>query len=264
MREKKDETKMTTSNTSPKRTPPTPEQATAERKRQEEKATPAGKTALADNPITTLPAIAKSTALATPDARTAIQKWQDDNAPATIVGRLIKFSKGAYTIRDDDTVISDDIDFTALVDQMAIGWVKYDDGSIDRVMGLPYDGFVQPPRETLGDTDPSEWEIGLDGKPADKWQNTAYVALQRVDTGEMFTFATSSDTGRRAVGNLTRHYDRLQKTHPDMYPVIRLKVGGFNHRDERVGWVATPVFVLLSGAHQRTARPSQTHRLLLT
>jgi hypothetical protein len=98
--------------------------------------------------------------------------------------------------------------------------------------------------------------LGLDGKPTDPWQNTVYLVLQRGDTNEMFTFATSSGTGRRAVGNLTKHYDRLQKTNPDMYPVVRLKVGGFPHRDERVGWVATPVFAVVGRQPKdSTAKP---------
>ena len=37
----------------------------------------------------------------------------------------------------------------------------------------------------------------------------------------------------------------MQKTHPDQYPVVRLKIGGFNHRDDRVGWVATPVLAVV-------------------
>jgi hypothetical protein len=31
----------------------------------------------------------------------------------------------------------------------------------------------------------------------------------------MFTFVTSSKTGRRAVVDLLRHYDRTHKAHPD-------------------------------------------------
>src|SRR5262245_16316182 len=56
----------------------------------------------------------------------------------------------------------------------------------------------------------------------DPWQHHIYLVLQNGATGELFTFATSTDTGRRAAGNLLRHYDRLTRTHPDMYPVVRL------------------------------------------
>jgi len=55
-------------------------------------------------------------------------------------------------------------------------------------------------------------------------------------------------TGRRAVGNLLRHYDRMQKMHADELLVVRLKTGGFNHRDERIGWVHTPVFAVVGRA----------------
>jgi hypothetical protein len=49
----------------------------------------------------------------------------------------------------------------------------------------------------------------------------------------------------RAVGTLLRHYDRMQRTHPDQYPVVRLKIGGFQHKDDRVGWVKTPVIAVV-------------------
>ena len=64
-------------------------------------------------------------------------------------------------------------------------------------------------------------------------------------------------TGRRAIGNLLRHYDRLQRTHPDMYPCVRLKTGGFNHRDDRVGWVNVPVLAVVGRAPKdSTAKPN--------
>lgn len=48
----------------------------------------------------------------------------------------------------------------------------------------------------------------------------------------------------------------MQKTHPDMYPVVHLKVGGFNHRDERVGWVQVPVFAVVGrGPKDSAAKP---------
>jgi hypothetical protein len=43
------------------------------------------------------------------------------------------------------------------------------------------------------------------------------------------------------VGVLLRHFDRTQRTHPGYLPLVNLKVGGYQHRDTRVGWVKTPV-----------------------
>jgi hypothetical protein len=134
----------------------------------------------------------------------------------------------------------------------------HEDAPPDRVMGLLYDGFVMPARETLGDTDPASWDMGLDGKPADPWQHTIYLVLQNADTAELSTFTTSSKTGRRAVGNLLRHYDRMQKTNPGELPVVKLKKGGFAHRDERIGWVAVPVFVVCGRAPMDSAAKPDT------
>ena len=37
----------------------------------------------------------------------------------------------------------------------------------------------------------------------------------------------------------------MQKTNPDELPVVRLRTGGFQHSDARVGFVITPVFVVV-------------------
>jgi hypothetical protein len=115
-------------------------------------------------------------------------------------------------------------------------------------MGALYDGFVMPPREELGDTDQSKWLTGLSGAPDDPWKHQVYLVLQQAGTTELFTFVTSSRTGRRSVGNLLRHYDRMRRLNPGEYPVVRLKTGGFQHRDERVGWVETPAFAVVGRA----------------
>jgi len=119
-----------------------------------------------------------------------VQAYLDEVAPASIVGRMIKFNKeGQFVCSDNDEAISEDTDFTALCDQTLIGWIKFNnDAPPDRVMGLLYDGFVMPGRDTLGDTDKSKWDLGLDGHPADPWQHHVYAVLQRGDTAELFTY----------------------------------------------------------------------------
>jgi hypothetical protein len=173
---------------------------------------------------------------------------------------MIKFNKeGKFVTPDTDEEVSNETDFIVLADQTLVGWIRFHkDAPPDRAMGLLYDGFVMPPRDSLGDTDEAEWAMGLDGRPQDPWSNQVYLVLQRGDTAELFTFVTSSRTGRRAVGNLLRHYDRMQRTHPDELPVVRLKAGGFNHRDERVGWVATPAFAVVGRAPRDSAAKPDT------
>jgi hypothetical protein len=66
-----------------------------------------------------------------------------------------------------------------------------------------------PQRKMLGDLDEATWPSGLSGQPTDPWQHQMNLVLQDRATGELYTFSTSSMTGRRAIGNLLRHYDRL-------------------------------------------------------
>jgi hypothetical protein len=226
-----------------KRTPPTPEQIIAE-------STTAARKAQ-------LPAKADTgRAAALPDTRTGVQKYIDEIAPANIVGRMIKFSKDAkFVTADDGGEIEETAEFIALCDEVLIGWIKFHrDGETppDRVQGLLYDGFELPPRETLGDMDATKWPEGLSGKAEDPWKSQACLILQHVATRELFTFVTTSSTGLRSVGNLLRHYDRMRRAGADEVPVVRLRVGGFNHRDPRVGWVSTPMFAIVG----RTPRDS--------
>jgi hypothetical protein len=227
----------------------------AEQKKLAEKET-AERTAAAKASTAIVPAKANGNAVAVPDNRTPLDQYLDVVAPASIVGRMIKFSKeGKFVTHDDGETIDENVDFVALCDQTLIGWIKFNgEGEPPtRHMGLLYDGFVMPARDTLGDLDQAKWEIGLDGKPADPLQHHMYLVLQRGDSAELFTYVTSSITGRRAVGNLLRHYNRLARTNPDQYPVIRLKVGGFQHRDDRVGWVAVPVLAVVGRAQKDSA-----------
>jgi hypothetical protein len=108
-----------------------------------------------------------STAVAAPDNRTPVQKYLDDVAPASIVGRPIRASKEhVFATPDDGEPVSDDVDFTALCDQTMVGLIRFNgEGSPpDQLMGLLYDGFQMPDRNALGDLDPSKWELGLDGR----------------------------------------------------------------------------------------------------
>jgi hypothetical protein len=196
--------------------------------------------------------IAANTEMALPDTRTPIQQYLDLVAPASIVGRMIRFDGkgGRFITPDNDEEVDGSIDFVALCDQTLIGWIKFngEGNPPDKKMGLLYDHppFIMPPRNSLGDDDQTKWELGLDGKPADPWQHFQYLVLQNGSTGELFTFTTSNITGRSAVGNLLKHYNRLQKTHPDQYPVVKLRPGGYKPRDPRRGdWQPTPVFVVV-------------------
>jgi hypothetical protein len=249
----------------PKRQGRTPEEivaqqkADAARQRQQQAGRPsrrvsvppaAGNTAAPANVPAKVTATVPATSAA--DTRTPQQRYLDEVAPTSIVGRLIKFSKdGAFTTSDDGAAIDDSTEFFALCGDVQIGWIKFSQEEgvpPERHMGLLYDGFQMPVRESLGDLNSAEWPEGLSGQPEDVWQHQQNLVLQQVATHELFTFSTTSKTGRRAVGNLLRHYDRLQRTSSGDVPIVRLRAGGFNHKDDRIGWVATPVFAVVGHA----------------
>ena len=113
---------------STERMSPTPEQIIAEQKTQAKKlsdAKTAGTTA------TTLAVKPGSTAVAAPDRRTDVEKYIDEIAAASIVGRMIKFSKdGQFVTADDNEPIDETAEFIALCDETLIGWIKfYGDGN---------------------------------------------------------------------------------------------------------------------------------------
>ena len=185
-------------------------------------------------------------------------RYLDEVAPASIAGRLCKFKDGQFITVDDGQPMSADAEYVALCDETLVGWKRFNGpGQAPEVhMGLLFDGFEMPERASLGDLDPTTWELGLDNQPQDPWQHEQCLVLQNTATQELFTFTTSSKTGRRAVGNLLRHYSRMQRSRPAELPVVRLNTGGYKHSDARVGFVTTPVFVVVGRAPRDGAAKS--------
>ena len=124
-------------------------------------------------------------AAAVVDNRTAQQRYLDEVAPTSIVGRLIKFDKnGQFVTSDDGQAVSETVDFFALCGETQVGWIRFgtEEGvPPERHMGLLFDGYVMPSRDSLGDLDPTEWQPGLSGGPEDpcaaasRHQRTFYV-----------------------------------------------------------------------------------------
>jgi hypothetical protein len=162
-----------------------------------------------------------------------------------MAGTFFKFAKdGKFRKTADEEEVPEGTQFVVIYDQIQGGWIKFTGkgNPPERKQGNLFDGFVPVDRETLGDTDESEWEEGLSGKPQDPWQFQVLLPLQHVETGELYVFSTSSITGRRAADSLITLCGRMQRLEPNDYPVIKLRISGFEHRDERVGWVKTPAF----------------------
>jgi hypothetical protein len=192
-----------------------------------------------------LPAVTNGGAVAAP--KSTVNRYIDEISPSSIVGALMKFNKDRkFEVTADGTILGDDRAYIAHTDKTHIGRVKFgrDGEPPQREGGLLYQGYVMPPRESLGDTDESKWEVGLSGQREDPWQHQILLVLERVDDGAMFTFATTSKTDRGAVGDLLRSYERMKLSNPDVLPLVKLKSSGFQHKDPRIGWVGKPAFAV--------------------
>jgi hypothetical protein len=159
---------------------------------------------------------------------------------------FFRFTKGAYTTRDGEEVALK-TEFTCPYDAIQVGWIRFrgKGNPPDRHMGPLFGGFVEPPRESLGDQDQTKWELGIDGKPADPWVMQMLVPLVESKTGKLFIFNTTTATGRNAAGKLVFACKTLRRKDPGLYPIIRLDLGGYEHRDSRIGWVKTPAFPIV-------------------
>lgn len=150
--------------------------------------------------------------------------------------KLLKFVKGKWEIGDD--TVPDNTEFIALVDQIARGWVRFDDGKVtDQVIGKIADGCKPPQREELSDNDPASWlEKDANGAPRDPWVKQWCLPLVAVESGDVVTFVTGSKGGNAAVGNLCRVYGH--KKRDGLLPIVALKTGSYKHK--QYGRIETP------------------------
>jgi hypothetical protein len=205
-----------------------------------DKQPPAPKQAVAPAPTT-------STAITPSDNRAARMRYLDEIAGG-MPGRLIRFNikENKYTFVDDGGEVPD-VDYIALCPETWVGFVKFheDDLPPERFGGLLYDGYRMPSQDELPDRDQATWKGGLSGLPEDPWRHQMALPIMNAATQELLVFTVLNDTGRRAVGRLLQHFERMLRLTPNELPIIRLTVGGFNHRDPRVGWVSTPQLAIV-------------------
>jgi hypothetical protein len=152
---------------------------------------------------------------------TATDGWGDaaaDNAGRTIQGSILKCTNGEW-LRGKEEAKMNGQHLVAMATRDAhVKWkdqrpVEY----LFRETGKP-----MLEREVLDDTDESQWETGLDGKPKDPWANTRFLYLWDPKTGEKFTYSTSSYGGRGAIGDLADQITTMRFAHPNAVPVVEL------------------------------------------
>jgi hypothetical protein len=180
-------------------------------------------------------ALAKTNATANPFAEYAAAL-----AARRIDGKLLKFVKGDYLAGSEGALIETGTALVAVMNSLTVGWQKWlNMRPVDSVMGLISENFKPPRRNELGDENSATWETDADGDLKDPWQfinNTVFVSP---DMEEVYTFTTSSRGGFGAIGKLCASH---AKAPAGKYPLVRLAVDSYPHRDKSRGRVKIPVF----------------------
>lgn len=208
-----------------------------------------------------VPVKPSTTALTTTDDPT--QDYLNEFATATTPGTAIRFNgKDGKYVKLDGSVLADTetATFVFLSDQVWGGWIKFDrEGETPpvRIQGVISEGFRPPPRESLDESDPELWAVGLSGKPEDPWKHQVVILLQNCESGELLAFHASNPTSRSACFDLMSHCQRRKRTGHDDYPLVRLKTGSYERRDPPKVKVLKPVFAVV-GHQPKTAMIEKT------
>lgn len=176
------------------------------------------------------------------------QSYGDQVSQKSIVGKLLKFSKGDYLMGEDNEEVEEGTQFIANMDELMVGWIRWEDGKpTDQIMGRVSEGYQAPKRNTLGDDDKDQWEVDEKGQPRDPWQFSNYLILKTPgESGDdhLFTFTTSSRGGLNAIGELCKTYGKAMRQRPDEFPIISLGVGSYMHSNKQFGRIKYPIFAV--------------------
>lgn len=180
------------------------------------------------------------------------QSYGDQVSQKSIVGKLLKFSKGDYLVGEDNDEVEEGTQYVANMDELMVGWIRWSDNKpTDQIMGRVSEGYQPAKRNTLGDDDKARWEVDDQGRERDPWQFSNYLILKTPgEQGEdaLFTFTTSSRGGLNAIGELCKAYGKAMRQRPDELPIISLGVGSYQHSNKAFGRIKFPTFEVVGWA----------------
>jgi hypothetical protein len=103
--------------------------------------------------------------------------------------------------------------------------------------GVPYAKRKDPDRR-----DKSQWELGLDGQPADPFKDTRYIYLVDPDTALPCTYATWAVTYAEGFINLGDAINRMRGARPAAVAVVELTSRSYK---TKVGPRQKPIFKIV-------------------
>ena len=185
-------------------------------------------------------------------------RYLDEVAPASIAGRLVKFKDGEFITVDDGQPMPEGAEYVALCDETQVGWKKFNGAgeAPERHMGLLFDNFEMPiAREP--------WRP----RPVDVGTGPGQPAPGPVAARDQHRAAEHGDPGAVHVHDAVQ--DRPARGRESSAPLRAdaadavgrlahraLVMGGYKHSDARVGFVSTPVFVVVGRAPRDGAAKS--------
>lgn len=171
------------------------------------------------------------------------EQYADAQSQNRIVGDLLKFAKGDWTAGQDGEEVDEGTELVANLDELMVGWVKWEGGKpTDMRMGRVVEAYQPARRNELGDTDREQWERDDRGEARDPWQLTNYLILKEPGGEQLYTFATSSKGGMNAIGKLAGEYGKRIRQKPDEFPIVALGVDSYKHPNKAYGKIFTPEF----------------------
>jgi hypothetical protein len=134
-----------------------------------------------------------------------------------IRGRRLRFRQGAYVFSDGGELPENEL---ATVTGIRQAWQKWENKrAVTHVTPV---GKPHPPRDEMGDTDPTYWPANDSGVSQDPWSHIFALYVRFDDRATDDTILLSSVGGRRAVVELGRAIQQKRAQQPFAQPNVRL------------------------------------------
>ena len=178
--------------------------------------------------------------------------FADANSPRSIVGTLLKFSKGDYRHGDAGTIMPIGTRLVTDPAEIMVGMIKWGQGRpSEQIMGRIGSGFIPPRRDELGDNNKDLWaEFDEKGQPRDPWQRGMYMLLMTEKGSDIYTFASGSKGGNDAVPDMCRAYGKIYRSRGAQLPIIELQVESYKHKV--YSWIKKPKFNIVGWMPRET------------
>jgi hypothetical protein len=138
---------------------------------------------------------------------------------------------GIFRLVQDGTQIPDGSRFIAAWTETRKGFCNFSDDSYRQEMVGIGEDRAEVQREDLGDTDPEQWPVGMDGQKRDPWQPQYVLPLQRFGEGmELIGFVARNGVSIAAVEGLIGRCRFHPRARQGFFPLIQLGVGHYNNR----------------------------------